>query len=55
MIDYLKSLRVVYQTGKEDNAKDEEEDQECEFLGGGLEGVNEYAKTRRVSRQLEES
>jgi len=38
---HLQLLRIVSQTGKEDNAQDKEEHQQSELLGRGLERMDE--------------
>jgi hypothetical protein len=38
---YLDALCVVNKTGKDDDPKDKEEDEEHELLGGGPEGLQE--------------
>ncbi|MPC32755.1 hypothetical protein E2C01_026083 [Portunus trituberculatus] len=45
----------VDKTGEDDDAQDEEEDEEGEFLRRGLEGVDKNLEPARVSCQLEQS
>lgn len=51
----LYPLGVVHQTGKDDDAQDQEEDEEGQLLGRGPERLYEYFQARRVPRQLEQS
>lgn len=52
---YLKALGVEDEAGKQDYAKDEEENQQRQLLGGSFESVDQNSETWRVSRQLEEA
>ena len=45
---------IVDEAGKDDHAKDEEEDEEGKLLGAGLEGVDEDLEAGRVAGQLEQ-
>ena len=51
----LDALGVVYQGCEDDDAKDEEEDEEAEFMCGCFERVDEDLEPRRVAGQLEEA
>ena len=51
---YLYPLRIVDETGEDDNAEDEEEDQQHQLLGGSSEGLQEDLESARVAGELEE-
>ena len=51
----LRTLRVVDQAGEYHDAKDEEEDQQRELLGGRAERLDEDLEAGRVPGQLEQS
>lgn len=52
---HLESLGVVDQTGEDNNPEHQEEDEQREFLGRSLEGVDEDLESPRVPREFEES
>jgi len=50
----LGALRVVDETGEDDDAENEEEDQQRELLRRGAEGLYQDLQARRVTRELEQ-
>ena len=51
----VQPLCVVHETGEDDHAQNEEEDEQRELLGACLESVDEYLEARGVTGELEES
>lgn len=50
----LSALRVVHETGEDDDAENEEEYQQRELLGRGAKGLYQDFEARRVTRELEQ-
>lgn len=51
---HLQTFRVEDETGEDNDAQDEKEDQQRQLLGRRLERVDQDSKPGRVSRQLEQ-
>ena len=51
----MKLLSIIDQAGEDEHAKDEEEHEQHQLLGGGSEGLQEDLEPAGVSGQLEES
>lgn len=50
----MQTLCIIDQTGENDHAQDQEEDEQRQFFTAGLEGVNEDLEAWRVSSQFEQ-
>ena len=51
----LEPFSVVDQTGEDDDAQDEEEDEQCQLLGRRFERVDEDFEAGRVAGEFEET